>query len=123
MKRPLGSLGPLSHDIISPNNGAIQMFQSFYSSMLGDLRDKIINNTQNPLSDQGPLGDSYCNVMPSINDLTKHMQGLFLKISIPLQRDNRSWSLVSSWPNWTSWSIRTSWTPRTSWNSQLEEKR
>jgi len=76
----LGSLGPMSHDIISPNNGAIQMFQSFYSNMLGNLRDKIINNTQNPLSDQGPLGDSYFTVMPSINDFTKHMQGLFFLI-------------------------------------------
>ena len=32
-----------------------------------------LNHTQGPMSKYGPLGDSYFDVMPNINDFTKHM--------------------------------------------------
>ena len=36
----------------------------------------ILNYENNPLSSLGPLGDSFWDVMPNINDFTNHMQGL-----------------------------------------------
>ncbi|KAG2382548.1 hypothetical protein C9374_005128 [Naegleria lovaniensis] len=77
---PLASLGPLSHEIPSPNN-SWEILRKFVQQLLGSdnsdaIRFFMINNVQNPLSAAGPLGDSYFTVMPTINDFTKHMQGL-----------------------------------------------
>ena len=76
----MASLGPLSHEIPSPN-GVVKIMQDFTkqimgSSSLDSFKFLMTDNVQNPLSNAGPLGDAYYKVMPLINDLTKHMQGL-----------------------------------------------
>ena len=47
-----------------------------FNQILGE--NTVLNNINNPLSSNGPLGDSFWDVMPNINDFTKHMQGLGL---------------------------------------------
>nr|CAG4712750.1 unnamed protein product [Naegleria fowleri] len=79
---PLGSLGPLGP--LGPvgwmtNSAFVWLggtFGDFLASILGSSHDGILSKLNNPLSDAGPLGDSFWDVMPKINDFTKHMQGL-----------------------------------------------
>ena len=76
----MASLGPLSHEIPSPNN-SWEILRKFVQQILGSdnvdaVRFFMVNNAQNPLSSAGPLGDSFFTVMPNINDFTKHMQGM-----------------------------------------------
>ncbi|KAL9657475.1 hypothetical protein ABK040_016742 [Willaertia magna] len=77
---PLGSTGPLSHQIFSPSSlfSFIGNFQDFFKSVSGSNMSLVLSDRRNPLSDAGPLGPSFFNVMPVMNDFTKHMQGLGL---------------------------------------------
>lgn len=43
--------------------------------MLG-LQGTVLTHEENPLSAAGPLGDSFWDVMPDINDFDQHMEGL-----------------------------------------------
>ena len=46
----------------------------YLNQLIGE--QKLLSNPRNPLSSYGPLGDSFWDVMPNINDFTKHMQGM-----------------------------------------------
>jgi hypothetical protein len=46
----------------------------YLNQVIGE--QKVLSHPRNPLSSYGPLGDSFWDVMPNINDFTKHMQGM-----------------------------------------------
>ncbi|KAL9652238.1 hypothetical protein ABK040_011898 [Willaertia magna] len=74
---PLGALGPISGSPFSPSAQFkfVGNFQEFFKWVSGSDKSLVLTNKENPLSAAGPLGDSFWDVMPSINDFTKHMQG------------------------------------------------
>lgn len=79
----MGSIGPISSYLWSPANGFAWHgnFLIFLKQILGYVQNvnyDLISYANNPLSENGPLGSSFWNIMPDINDFTRHMQGLGL---------------------------------------------
>ena len=51
-------------------------FENHLSDIIGS--NMLLSHPENPLSEKGPMGDSFWDVMRNINDFTMHMQGLGL---------------------------------------------
>ncbi|RNA43483.1 Cyclic nucleotide-binding [Brachionus plicatilis] len=80
---PLGTIGPVSSHIWSPAtefawHGDFFVFMTNILGHVQNLNYDLVSHRNNPLSENGPLGSSFWNLMPKINDFTRHMQGLGL---------------------------------------------
>jgi len=73
---PLGPLGPIGKDLPTPKDvmDSIGNWEDFKKLVMGGVGP--LDAPNGPLSKYGPLGSSFWDVMPYINDFTLHMQGL-----------------------------------------------